>query len=716
MSHNTCSPVTLFAFALCAFVSAGLAQTGTVQVGRDDPTDGFQILVWQYRTDAMADAGLYDSVDLRGFHIDRGDGQDRRAKWALESGRPYYVDHAAGKGILHLTERSGLGSIDRNGKRSDRPWSFFDPATLSEATARLQRNVPDVVNGPIVAIALDDEVSLGTFNSPLEVDFSKRALAAFREWLPGQYANRSELQESWQFDNNVLIEPATYEDVRRQTSERPPSEWRLARWIDFRTFMDRSQSEFFATLVESTNELAPDVPAGVVGGQQPSAYGGFDYSRLRHSLQFIEAYDIGGTNEILGSFWSETPRKPRMQTYFASGNVAADKWFLWYYLAHGCKGVIAWPDMRGKAWFDGGAVHPHIGRLAETFRDVQSPALSVLADAKTQPLFSPIAVLYSHPSVQVGWAIDASVHGKTWPRRSSSLDNSCLSSGKSRVAWTRLLEDLGHQARFIDGSELVSGVLAQAGMRVLVLPQAFALSRAECEAIEQFAAEGGLVIADYGTAVVDQHGTGYETSPLDAFFGIDRSRDAGWFAGHRWEVNGELYRRPFAERLPKPMLADDGGFVAVERAVEETVVQTPRGDGASVFLNASPTGYFDATLRAGKFGRVWRSTIGRLLARHDCEPPVTYRRLDEAGYGVELLRYRAADDAEIWAFVANPTRQASVDGPGSGLSLPESPVTIQLQDVPSGVTLTDLRTNKSVSGEFVMPLDEAVVIRVGRKR
>ena len=273
-------------------------------------------------------------------------------------------------------------------------------------------------------------MSNGTFNSPLEVDFSQAAIDAFRNWLPGQYASEKQLRTTFGTQAN----PATFESVRKQLAD-PPSEWKLSPWLDFRTFMDQTQADVFAELVRYTNSKKATIPAGVVGGQQPSAYGGFDYSRLRHSLQWIEAYDIGGSNEILHSFWSQRPRRGRMQTYFLSGNKTTDTWFLWYYLAHGCRSVIAWPTVDGKPWFENGRIHPKVQRLSETFAEVQKSELGILSHPDTEPIFSPIAVLYSHPSVQVGWAIDASAHGKTWPRRSSSLDNSCLSSGKNRVAW-----------------------------------------------------------------------------------------------------------------------------------------------------------------------------------------------------------------------------------------------------------------------------------------
>src|SRR5215470_13630884 len=64
----------------------------------------FIILVWQWQTDVRRDAALYDLAGLRGFHIDYGAGEDDVVRFSLSRMFPYYVDHAAGKGILYLAK------------------------------------------------------------------------------------------------------------------------------------------------------------------------------------------------------------------------------------------------------------------------------------------------------------------------------------------------------------------------------------------------------------------------------------------------------------------------------------------------------------------------------------------------------------------------------------------------------------------------------------
>ena len=63
-------------------------------------------------------------------------------------------------------------------------------------------------------------------------------------------------------------------------------------------------------------------------------------NRLARSVQFLEAYDIDGTNEILRSFWSASEARARGQTWFSKGNAKLDRWFHGYYFLHGIPGAI----------------------------------------------------------------------------------------------------------------------------------------------------------------------------------------------------------------------------------------------------------------------------------------------------------------------------------------------------------------------------------------
>ncbi len=708
--------------ACCALLPAALkAADGAAVNGAGEATvrfvpapsywDRFLILVWQYKTDARRDLKLYRQAGFAGFHIDYGAGQAEEVQFARREHMPYYVDHAAGKGILHLTHRSGLDRLPNDGRLVARPQSLIASTTWDRLVAQLQANLAVTRDGPVLAIAFDDEVSVGSFTSPIEVDASPDSIAMYRRWLHDQYGTLDKLNATWKTDyaSFAQVEPVSFEGVRRQNNRPPFSRWNLAPWIDWRSYMDWQFADVCARLTNVANQLAPDIPAGFVGGQQPAPYGGYDYDRLRSSLQWIEAYDIGGTNEILRSFWSYPEAKPRVQTFFSTGDARHDAWFLWYYLLHGNRGVIAWPEQAGKSWFAGGKLASSIEQNEPTFRELQGDVSRAILSAGVRFDADAIAVLYSQPSLQASWATDVVTHGQTWPRRSSSLDNKCQSAGKNRVAWFKLLEDCGYQYEVVSGCDVVDGALKKLNTRVLILDRALALSDAECRAIESFVRGGGTVIADYWTALLDEHGVGRPQGGLDHLFGIRRDELRGYFDGQTiTEIDGEKYNRPFLERFPAAGVLRDQGRLVVERGTQadgahagstiegaDVVLQRRVGRGNTVYLNLSPTEYFDNSVRTGPLGEKWRRLLSDLLTNAEL---VRRASLTHDGRPVpltETLFWRDRDRL-LLGIVKNPSRQASVNGAGEldPLGGDGESVTIHLNA--SYQQIRDLRTGRSL--------------------
>ena len=671
--------------------------------------DRFLILVWQYQTDVRRDLDLYRQAGFAGFHIDYGAGQEAVVEFAVQKRLPYYVDHAAGKGLLHLTNRTGLDRLPSDGSLAERPQSLVTSATWDQLVSQLQANLTVTRQGPALAAAFDDEVSLGAFTSPLEVDTSPESIAMYRRWLRDQYGTIEKLNASWKTNlpSFAQVRPIPFEGVRNQNNQAPFARWNLAPWMDWRSYMDWQFADVCARLTHVANQLAPDIPAGFVGGQQPAPYGGYDYDRLRNSLQWIEAYDIGGTNEILRSFWSYPQQKPRVQTFFSSGEARQDAWFLWYYLLHGNRAAIAWPERDGKSWFADGKLATFVEQNQETFRELQGDvSRTLLADGvRCDP--DAIAVLYSHPSIQASWVTDVVTHGKTWPRRSSSLDNTCQSAGKNRVAWFKLLEDCGYQYDVVSGREVVDGVLQERGTRVLILNRAMALSDAECRAIETFVRGGGTVIADHWTALLDEHGVGRPVGGLDHLFGVHRDESLGYFDGSTiTEIDGEKYNRPFLERFPTTNVLRDQGRLVVERGTKadgvratstvphaDVILQRSVGRGTTVYLNLSPTEYFDNVVRTNQLGDKWRSLLGELLSNAGLTPRALVHSGDERVPLVETLYWRD-NDRRLLAIVRNPSRQASVDSAGDSNPLSGDAVEIEVRLSQSWAQIRNLRTGQ----------------------
>lgn len=642
----------------------------------------FLILVWQYQTDAQRDKALYESLNLRGFHLDHHF-PESAVQFAKENGWPFYVDHSAGKGYLYLTDKDKK-SIAKARGTPVRPNSLADPETISKMKELLRDHISRAREAPVVAYAFDDEISLFSFTSPSDVDGHPHNIEGFRSWLQGQYDNIEHLNREWgsNFSSFLDVRPCGFDDVRK-TSRDPIPTWNLAPWLDWRTYMDVHFAEVLADLTKYSNSLDPRTLAGFVGGQQPSPWGGYNYARLADSVQWMEAYDINGVNEILRSFWDQG--RPRLQTFFSSKDPKLDAWFLWYYLAHGNRGVIAWPE----GWFAEAKAAYHIRQCGDTFKQVQSDIFKLIIDSELQ--HDPIAIYYSHPSIQVSWAMDATVHGASWINRNSSLDDDNSVAGLNRLAWLKILEDLGYQPRFIRESDLLEGQLFNKGIRVLILNHTLSLSSKEAAAITSFAESGGTVLADEGTGLFNEHGKGRSPGILDNLFGIRQYPEKGFLGGDKvTEIDGEKYiEEDFSKRLTTQNAFRYNGLVIFGRHVKATdgtaeaetsgtavLVRRKTAPGEGVFLNLSPIEYL--LYRNEAIGERWRAVIGKILLSAGLRPRLHLSENGKSALEAESIFWKNGERI-VLCVVKNPIRHSAIGKRATNSMLKADHVTLELQ-------------------------------------
>ena len=217
----------------------------------------FIILVWQWQNDVRQDGRLYELAGLHGFHIDWGATKDDLVRLSRQRRFPYYVDHTAGKGILHLTDDLGGVSSARN-----RCWfgpivsPIPAPSSCSSPCCALMSTTK---KGLVYAYAFDDEISLGSFNNPAEVGVHPLSLAWYRRWLSHRYGTIQNLNKAWDTSYASVDEVALvgFDEVRESTAKPLFSKWNLSRWMEWRHFMDYQFAQVLADLTRYTNKLDP---------------------------------------------------------------------------------------------------------------------------------------------------------------------------------------------------------------------------------------------------------------------------------------------------------------------------------------------------------------------------------------------------------------------------------------------------------------------------
>jgi hypothetical protein len=669
------------AMLLAVLLVAPVAAAGDFPVGPLEPVpvvrqrpewNRFVILVWQWQNDVRRDLALYEAVGLHGFHIDRGAGAEELVRFSREQALPYYVDHAAGKGILYLTH-GNRSVVTGQSQLLVRPFSLADPATVRALMDQLRANVGTTRHGLVYAYAFDDEISLGSFNTPAEVDVHPCSLAWYRQWLAARYQTIARLNLAWgtAYSTFDAVQPVSFEAVR--TGMIPPiAAWNLSPWLEWRHFMDYQFAQVLADLTRFTNTLDPTTPAGFVGGQPPSGYGGYDYALLARAVQWME-----GEDDLLRAFWNRL-RRPRVSTFTLGASVAESTWRLWHRLAHGNQATIAWPE----GWFrDNPAtgqreVHPQLVSLAPVIREIQGAASEFLVDPTTFLESDPIGIYYSQPSIRVSWAMDALTHGGRWAKRSASIDDENLTSEHLRRSWGTLLRDLGYQYDYVSYLDVQEGRLdLSARFKVIILPQVLALSATEAVALRRFVEDGGTLIADSLCGLLTETGRGRSVGALDKLFGVSRDERQGYLNGRTLtEIDGEWA----AEPLPRRLHAYNGALRKGALVVYERGTRVQAGTPRARYLNLTPAAYWYPTYRHSVVGAEWRALVDGLLHDAGLRPRVQV----EGAFGVEALLWR--NGAQYGLVLIDNTENHSG---------PAREITIRLN--PPGRSVRNLRTNRT---------------------
>ncbi|PIE22148.1 MAG: hypothetical protein CSA62_13790 [Planctomycetota bacterium] len=587
----------------------------------------FQALLWRHQgpqLDAAFAAAVHKS-GLTGICIDQG--EDPRK--AQELGLRFYLDHAAGKGILHLREQAWRRIFERY-EKSRSALDLQRPMPLSKAStlAELHRLVEERVSraGPLapLAISLDDEISTTRLANPLDFCFAPESLTAFRTWLQRRYGTLEKLEEYWgrEIPSWSQLLPPTTDQVRMRELYQRRWPRNLCDWNDHRAFMDWQLASVLSRLCEQSRELAPGVPVGFEGGQAPSAFGGFDYARLLDQVDFIEPYDIGGTRMLVRSFAKRGTLHyetlfPANEKTPAQLSVAK----LYEALAHGLNGVIVWSS----GLFFGGENAARLSSygqlLAAELPRVTSQRAAELAGAPLYP--GSIAILESQESVRLHWMLDSAKDRSTWLRRFGSYEAKHSSSQAARLSWIRLLQDGGYAFRFVSPRQLIAGDFGKGpAPRVLILPSTLALSEAALRSITRFASLGGLVIADEVPGRYDESLRLRDLSPLDAFFGVVRN------GARRYLREGRCLEH--APKAPSGLpLIETGlqplGLTACERVGEDAChFERGFGEGKAVLLNVEVSRYWQLRLQEEKRGfvkaRELRRRLRSLLEQHRVLP------------------------------------------------------------------------------------------------
>lgn len=439
------------------------------------------------------------------------------------AGLSWYEDHAVGKGVLAL-RKSDADPVweefwrDRevawpSERVRSRPVSWHDPivrAELRDRTRAAARRGADAA----LAVVLEDEPGIGIRSNPTDWDLSDARVEVFREWMRARVPVLAALNERWgtEYADWAEVRPWTTAAIRARELPRDPDAWNLAPWMDTREFQDEDFAAVVSELVEVSQKEAEGLPVGLAGLQAPSAFGGYDYERLAPTCTFLEPYDIGLAMPICADL--ARPGSVIAQTVFPSPDDGHRRgiWRFWMGVLRGAELSIVWSS-HDAVTREGMEPTGYLRALTAEFAVLRRVAPAI---AGSEPLDQGVRILLSQPSVRVRWMRDSVVDGNTWPRRFGSYEAQHSTAITQReAAWGALVR---HEAGFIGTRQLAAGLSDD--VKLLVLPDALALSDAEIASVRAAVEAGTTVVLDGEAGRYDEAGRARDEPALCAGEGI----------------------------------------------------------------------------------------------------------------------------------------------------------------------------------------------------
>ncbi len=629
---------------------------------------------------------------INGSFVNRG--ETGYLAWIDKFKLRFYADHTAGKGDLHIWD-GGHGDIKQLSGTGVRAKPMND-AMMTKLKGVVKGSITNLKDSPNRgAYALDDEISWGHFNNPCMWRVTDDA-AAYPKWLEEIYGkDKAPKRPNW----------VSYNDFFPKLRELDIAGFDASPLMDQWTFNDAYFNNFVGDLVEYANTLDGETPCGFVGGQLPDAFGGFDYARVCRKIQFIESY---GANEYVRGM---NPMCLNAATLFYN-NTNDTIWQSWSQVASGQHAMICWVDDN---WWQSGKPKPFLDEMAPTWKELTQKIAPLLNGAERS--HDGVALYYNHPSMQLGWIMDAEAHRKTWPNRKAA-DPGLACSLLVHKAWMNMLRDEGYAYNWVSYADVIEkGIPAE--YKVLILTHTLCLSDAEAKKIKEFCTNGGTVIADYLPGLWDQHGKGRaEGGALDDMFGVKhdpKMKSADIFGGVLWAETDQdsNFGKPAEVLLTNgnTCIKDASGFNKAVRKMDVNHVNK-FGKGTAVLMNLSPQ-WYDAYRPHGFADAGKRSIFMKHIADAGIKSPVRIKNAGEKEFGYEIIQWKK-DGRTLLFLLSNAETSHSSEGGGNskGLKTEKLPVTLEfatpVKNCKDERTGKDLGAGKEIQVEWKM--NEAVVL------
>ena len=465
-----------------------------------------------------------------------------------------------------------------------------DPAYLEAQKLEVQRKVNDFKQFSPLSYYVWEEPSYTHYGDAFDLSFDPFTLSAFRQWLKGEYGTLQALNDQWGTGFGK------WEDVIPDDTYEAQERGNYSSWADHRLHSNITYASNYAYAREKVREVDPDGIVMMTGTQRTVPHNGYDYYLLDQAIDHTQPY---GEPIRHRDFIRKGGKITGCTGYGVYGpKLLYELWSRLFY-GHNAGSAIFWqfstidPDYRlCKSGKD----------MMEIFHELRHRGIARLLDiADYSP--SEVVLLWSIPSINGTWIQDGRITVE------DGAPSECFERWeKNYESWRWLLDDMGVPYRVMSWQQLDSDWLKTSGAKILVLANTIALSEKGAKAIEEFVLDGGVVIGDSQTALMDNHSKWLKRGRLDELFGIRGGRTVTIpVADGIIERNPSSWGLSVAEDRIKPF----GGKKLDLGHSMPGAIENNSGKGRSFYLNTFMAGY--GLLRQDGHGGDVRKALGKIL-------------------------------------------------------------------------------------------------------
>jgi Beta-galactosidase trimerisation domain len=385
--------------------------------------------------------------------------------------------------------------------------------------------------------------------------------------------------------------------------------WNVTPWCDFRNFMDQTFADAVLRAAAICKAEDPDARCATEGGQSPFPFGWYNYEQVLRADDVIEPYNGGNNVEVIRSLKPSAIMIHTVGYQYTAGTPLTDRDRLiqrrarrpvWWALFHAHRGTLIWDANLPDYQFvdpQSRQFTPAADTYSGVFNEVRAGLGKLFVNA--QRTHDGIAIHYSPPSDQIHWLLDNAKYARQWMLHNGSDRGSHAIA--VRNSWTKLIEDLGLQYEFVSPGMMKAGKLNTGGYRVFIMPQSIAVGSEEVQRIREFVNEGGLLIADYRAARMNEHGRDLGHGQFDDIFGIGsaKGQNAGeTITGVADEGSIHLTGKTLRLRVGDEAVTATTGKVLARSGNVPLIIHNHVGRGRALFLNLEVSDYAYDRLRA----------------------------------------------------------------------------------------------------------------------